>query len=284
MRKVTLQQYQKFFVERLSGISDHMEAVNISRMVLEEVTGFTRVFQQLNKHEVLSESQLEKMDLMLDRLMNNEPIQYILGKTVFYDLDFLVQPGVLIPRRETEELVDWVCKSITKPVKMLDVGTGSGCIAITLKSNSPQSEVHAWDVSMNAITQAQNNARLNDQQVFFHHQDILKVDHTIDETWDVIVSNPPYVLESDKQYMHQNVLDYEPAEALFVEDDNSLVFYDAIAKYAAKSLKKNGVLFFEIHEKKGNAMVELLNKYGFEEIELKKDLQMKDRMVKAVKY
>ena len=205
-------------------------------------------------------------------------MQYILGTTEFMSFEFKVNNQTLIPRPETEELVQWVLQEDFKSA--LDIGTGSGCIAISLAKQS-KARLSALDFSKEALEVAKDNAKSNEVAIEFIHADILQK-ISLQETFDVIVSNPPYVLESDKKFVHTNVLKYEPHSALFVLDKEALVFYNSITDFAQNHLNENGKLFFEIHEKKGDELLQMLKGKGFSKLELRKDMQGKDRMVKAV--
>ena len=224
-------------------------------------------------------------------MLAEKPIQYILGETYFYGLPFKVNPSVLIPRPETEELVDWilsVCRSEqienrqSSIKNLIDIGTGSGCIAISLKKNLPKGEVFALDIAKDTLATAQQNAILNDVDVNFIQDDILnsQISHLTTQ-FSLIVSNPPYVKEDERPAMNNNVLANEPHRALFVTNENPLIFYDAIADFALQYLEKNGILFFEINEYLGEQTMQLLKDKNFINIELRKDMQGKDRMIKA---
>lgn len=227
----------------------------------------------------------------LEQLKQDVPIQYIIGKTDFFGLPFKVNNNVLIPRPETEELVSWIinCHSEqseeSTKLNVLDIGTGSGCIAIALAKNLPNASVYAIDVSEKALEVAKKNADLNEVQVEFIKADILKFFDPkgvlVSQKFDIIVSNPPYVRELEKNLMKPNVVDNEPHLALFVKDNNPLLFYKAISEYANKSLNENGQIFFEINEYLGGDMVAVLRKNNFKNIELKQDIFGKDRMVKG---
>ena len=225
----------------------------------------------------------------LESLKQEEPIQYVIGETEFYGLPFKVNKDVLIPRPETEELVEWILKINKKSqlteIKILDIGTGSGCIAITLAKNIPNAKVYALDVSKEALQVAEHNAKLNEVNVEFLNDDILNYNQSIfkDLEFDIIVSNPPYVREQEKALMHTNVLKNEPHLALFVKDEDPLRFYDAITLFSVVNLKKGGTLFFEINEYLGDEMIGLLSTNNFHEIELKEDIFKKDRMIKGTK-
>lgn len=226
----------------------------------------------------------------LELLKQEKPIQYILGETEFYGLRFKVNAHTLIPRPETEELVSWILNQDLKPnaqhLKILDIGTGSGCIAISLAKLLPNAKVYALDVSSEALKVAKQNAELNAVEIEFIEADILK---TEDGSWkteaiefDIIVSNPPYVRELEKELMKPNVLNNEPHLALFVKDEDPLLFYRTITKFAVSKLSENGMLFFEINEFLGNNMIQLFVENNFSNIELKQDIFKKDRMIKGV--
>ncbi len=217
----------------------------------------------------------------LRQLANGTPYQHVVGFTIFYGYKFLTNQHALIPRPETEELVDWIIKEnhITNP-SILDIGTGTGCIPISLKAEISEANCTAIDISEDALTLAQNNAIKNEVKVEFLKLDILS-DDIIRNGFNIIVSNPPYIPNADKAKMHKNVLDYEPGLALFVDDESPLVFYQAVAEKAVKSLKKDGKLYFEIHESFGEEVGAILSTLGYTNIVLRKDLQGKDRMVRA---
>jgi release factor glutamine methyltransferase len=254
-----------------------------TRLILESVCGLSFTQIALKKFRRISGGESEHINRILESLKQSEPIQYVLGEAGFCGLKFMVNPSVLIPRQETEELVDWVLKSgINRESRILDIGTGSGCIAISLKKQNPGFDVFAIDISSEAIDMAKKNARLNDVQVNFSRADILNPVGFEAGGFDVIASNPPYVRESEKTMMGKNVLLYEPETALFVPDSDPLKFYRAIAAFAGKNLARGGFLFFEINEALGEEVAALLSE-KFCNIESRKDLNGKDRMVKARK-
>ena len=223
----------------------------------------------------------------LELLKQQKPIQYILGETEFYGLPFKVNEATLIPRPETEELVSWVLKYApeNESLNILDIGTGSGCIAVSIAKHLPNAKVFALDISAEALKMAKQNAELNAVDVTFINQDILSVNDSglaIALKFDIVVSNPPYVRNLEKELMQANVLENEPHLALFVEDENPLKFYKAITEFAVKNLNKNGALFFEINEYLGNEMIQLLKRNQFEDIHLKQDMFRKDRMISGV--
>ena len=237
-----------------------------------------------------------KYENALKALKNHEPIQYIIGQTEFYGLPFYVNENTLIPRPETEELVELILSNTTannhlelvevnNQFNILDIGTGTGCIAISLAKQLPNANVSAIDVSAKALEMANKNAQLNQVDINFIENDILKICNSeLDSAtkFDIIVSNPPYVRQLEKQQMQDNVLNHEPHLALFVEDENPLIFYRAITQFATKNLKPNGELYFEINEYLGKEMMALLEAFGFKNIQLKQDLFGKDRMICGV--
>lgn len=221
----------------------------------------------------------------LELLKQEKPIQYIIGETEFYGFPFVVNEHVLIPRPETEELVEWILKQTDErnEINILDIGTGSGCIAVSLAKHFPKAKIYALDVSENAIVTAKHNAKLNNVEVSFIEANILKTQSIEDLKFDIIVSNPPYVRDQEKSMMKPNVLDHEPHIALFVRDHDALKFYKAITQFAQHNLVDFGALFFEINEHLGKDMVDLLVSNNFSGIELKQDIFKKDRMIKGVK-
>ena len=252
----------------------------------DEVFQMKRIDLALQPNSTFTEKQIEVWNAILTKLQQEIPIQYILGKTHFYGLDFEVDENVLIPRQETEELVEWIIinQQINKPtnLQILDIGTGSGCIAISLAKNLPAAKVSAIDVSENALQVARKNADLNQVDVTFIHQNILETED-LQAPFNVIVSNPPYVRNLEKAEIKKNVLANEPHLALFVDDHDALIFYRKIAELAQKNLKENGQLYFEINQYLGKEMVDLLQKMGFVEVALRKDIYGNDRMIMAMK-
>ncbi len=237
----------------------------------------------LNPHLEISESELLKFLYGIKQLKKNRPIQYVAGKTWFYDIEIKVREGVLIPRPETEELVAWIIQDCSSMISILDIGTGSGCIPLAVKNKLKDSIVYGFDISQKALGIAKENAALLGLEIQFSAFDILNWELFPQENkFDVIVSNPPYIPVSDKQMMHKNVLDYEPDLALFVSNDDPLVFYKSIVEFAYLNLNLSGKLFLEIHESYGCEIMEVLKDSGFTNIELRQDLQGKDRMVKAI--
>lgn len=266
-----------FFLEKLASVYGEKEANSMSYWSIESVLGFSKSDCIMQQDALVSETQKLKLLEIVSRLAEEEPLQYILGTAEFMSLEFKVNKHTLIPRPETEELVHWVLQEDF--TSALDIGTGSGCIAISLAKQSKA--ISALDFSKEALEIAKDNAINNEVAIDFIHADILQKP-ALQQVFDVIVSNPPYVLESDKKLMHTNVLKHEPHTALFVEDEEALVFYHSIADFAQNYLNKNGKLFFEIHENKGEEVLQMLQEKGFSKLELRKDMQGKDRMVKAV--
>jgi release factor glutamine methyltransferase len=279
----TVQDAFNTFKQTLASVYDVFEADAITTLILSDLTGYSKAKLKAFPETVLTDEQSEKLTIILDQLKTGEPVQYILGNTEFYGLPFQVNSNVLIPRPETEELVSWIIESAVSPdINVLDIGTGSGCIAITLKHELKQSIVSAIDISTGALETAKRNATINQVEVNFIHADILAHENiNLDEKLDIIVSNPPYVTETDKRQMHTNVTDFEPHSALFVPEEDPLLFYNAIADFAVKNLNPNGLLFFEINESYGKETVELLINKSFINIELRKDMSGRDRMIKA---
>ena len=284
----TVKQISTDFSEQLSTIYDANEVNSLCMMVLENVVNISPAKIKAFPATEISTPDNEIIANILTRLATGEPIQYILGYTEFYGLTFKVNSSVLIPRPETEELVEWIISSVGSSELavglFLDIGTGSGCIPISLKKNLPDAEVSAIDISPEALQTAKENAELNKVVVNFIQDDILNPKSEIlNSKFEIIISNPPYVTLEDKKLMHANVTDFEPHTALFVPEDDPLIFYKAIADFAANHLEKGGLLFLEINESYGEQIVKLLNGKQFINIELRKDMSGKDRMIKAIK-
>lgn len=270
-------QYQK----GLEGLYDAREAKNIAYWALQHICdcGMTEIL--MGKCDQLSERENLRMEEVLTRLSKGEPLQHIFGESEFHGLTFHVNGDVLIPRPETAELVDWIHSDYKgQKASFIDIGTGSGCIAITLKHLNEGLTAHAMDVSTQALKVAQSNAERIHTEIDFVEDDILKPKAFM-EKLDFIVSNPPYITEEEKQEMRRNVLDYEPHLALFVENPNPLLFYEAIADYGTNHLKEGGNLYFEINEHFGKKMCDMLARRGYEEIEVRRDMQGKERMIKC---
>lgn len=289
-----LKQYKTHFFDSLRNIQEEQEIESFFFILTEYLHNLKRVDVALNPNFELSEDDVEKWNAILADLQLEKPIQYITGEAWFFGLRFEVNENTLIPRPETEELVDWILSSsITQhptPLAILDIGTGSGCIPISLKANLPQANVSAIDVSEKALEVAKRNATSNKVEINFIQTNILEVEDLSQlptsnfqppTSIDIIVSNPPYVRNLEKEEIKKNVLDYEPHLALFVEDTDALLFYRKIAQLALKNLSPNGLLFFEINQYLGKETVALLQNQGFINIELKKDMYGNDRMIKC---
>lgn len=281
---MTIKHYRDYFIQELTPLYDVGEAESFFYLTLEAKHQLQRVDLALQPDLDFSESELKIWSFILDQLKKEIPIQYILGVTNFYGLEFEVNSAVLIPRPETEELVDWIIQSskVQSKFKILDIGTGSGCIAISLAKNLSNAEVFALDVSEKALATAKKNAELNQVTIQFIHQSILEIEDLAQE-FDIIVSNPPYVRELEKQEIRNNVLDNEPHLALFVEDNDALIFYRKIAQLAQKNLKLKGQLYFEINQYLGKETLNLLLEMGFKNTELRKDIYGNDRMIQCSK-
>ena len=276
-------EYKVNFTKSLLLIYDEMEVESFFYLLLESKHQLRRIDLALDVDKEFSKEEISIWDSILEKLINQIPIQYIIGKTHFYGLEFMVNENVLIPRPETEELVDWIVKlntklSKNKNLKILDIGTGSGCIAISLAKNITNSEVFAVDVSEKALVIAEKNAILNQVQVTLLPKNILETT-TLNQKFDIIVSNPPYVRNLEKAEIKPNVLDNDPHLALFVSDNDPLIFYKKIAELATANLNPNGQLFFEINQYLGKETHDLLKSIGLKNIELRKDIYGNDRMI-----
>jgi release factor glutamine methyltransferase len=265
------------FLKKINNYSNE-ETTSIAYIVIQEILGFNKIHVILNSENIISLNHENKINLIINNLKLDKPIQYILGKANFFNLSFFVNKYVLIPRPETEELINWILEN--KFNKVLEIGTGSGCISISLAKNS-SANISAIDISSNAIKIARKNADNYKLDINFLCEDVFSF--KTDEKYDLIVSNPPYVLESEKKKMHNNVLNFEPHNALFVKDTDPLLFYNFISVFASQHLNSNGFLFFEINEMFENEIILILKRNNFVNIELKKDLNGKDRMIKANK-
>jgi release factor glutamine methyltransferase len=283
---MTIQQSYKQLLFQLYEMYDDREAANIADLVIENITGFKKVDRIINKQFPLNKKQLQLLNDYTNELLKHKPVQYILHEAWFSGMKLYVDENVLIPRPETEELVEWIVKTVTsrnsQVGNLLDIGTGSGCIPIALKKKLHPTEVHALDISEGALNVAKQNADTHQTEIHFHLLNILDKNCWKQlPNFDIIVGNPPYIKQSETLSMQQNVLNYEPHLALFVDDEDVLKFYKAIAEFGLHHLNKNGQLFFEINEMMGKQVRELLTHCRYSNVELKKDLQNKDRMVKA---
>ncbi|PQJ83001.1 peptide chain release factor N(5)-glutamine methyltransferase [Polaribacter glomeratus] len=295
---MTVKEYRVNLIEQLSSIYPKTEIDSFFFILMEEYLSLKRIDITLHPDYEIKNTHISTLNTALKRLKNQEPIQYIIGNTEFYGYPFLVDENTLIPRPETEELVEWILEETKKlqsikgsiPLHILDIGTGTGCIPIALAKNLPTATVFAIDISADALKIAKKNADINTVKITFLQTDILKV-NSLDEVlkqlqqneinFDIIVSNPPYVRELEKAEIQPNVLQNEPHLALFVPDENPLLFYDKIADLAKENLTENGLLFFEINQYLGNETLTMLKEKGFKNIELRKDLFKNDRMIKV---
>ena len=280
---------RRYYASELKKIYGSDEANALIMILLDHYFGINRVKMAMEPELRLSESELLTLHFAVKELLKNKPIQYILGETEFCGMRFFVNENVLIPRPETEEMVKMIefyaCKACLAPTgcDVLDIGTGSGCIAISLAKLLKNSVVTAVDVSEKALEVAKKNAKANNVNVRFVLDDILNPQNPklIDNQYDIIVSNPPYVCESEKSEMRANVLDYEPSSALFVSDNDPLIFYRKILEFAQKTLTSNGEVWFEINERFGKETKDLCIEKGFEKVEIIKDFRERDRILKA---
>ena len=294
---MTIKQYRAHFNKSIKHLYPTSEIDSFFFLILEEYIGFKRIDIILKSDFYIDQKSLNLMQIATKQLEQEIPIQYIIGKTEFFGLPFNINKEVLIPRPETEELVEQVIKEVSliktcktasneatneKQITILDIGTGSGCIAISLKKQLPGSKISAIDVSDKALRVAKKNAALNKVNINFIHLDILKTNN-LDKLYDVIVSNPPYVRELEKKEIKNNVLNNEPHLALFVDNKNPLLFYNKIAELAKKFLTKNGQLHLEINQYLGKETIKLLAEKGFKNIQLKKDIFGNDRIISAFK-
>ena len=293
--------YQQFW-QSLTPLYDAGEAQAIVRTVLDVEYGMTLTDIICGKVNELSSDEERNLEEIITRLQNGEPVQYVLGEADFAGRTFHVEPGVLIPRPETAELCQWIEEEVSSldaddPKQILDICTGSGCIAITLGLTIPNSEVTGWDISEDALRIAQGNVEmLKARNVRIEYQDALMLpkaaeaaeiseaaESSLSKSWNIIVSNPPYICEKEKADMEKNVLEHEPSIALFVPDEEPLKFYRAIAEYASSALKSEGALYFEINPIYEKETREMLEELGFKDIETKEDAYGKKRMMKAMK-
>jgi release factor glutamine methyltransferase len=284
---MTLTTFKLFFTQALSEIYPKTEIDSFFFILMEEKLKLQRIDTVLKPNFSIPERTLTDLKNILVKLQKEEPIQYILGNTEFYGLPFFVDNNTLIPRSETEELVAWILEEAAsfqsnKQIRLsiLDIGTGTGCIPISIAKNLPKAKISAIDISSEALIVAKQNAHLNKVEVDFIELDILKT-KKISQKFDIIVSNPPYVRELEKAEIKNNVLKNEPHLALFVTNENPLIFYEKIADFAKHQLSKDGLLFFEINQYLGKETAVLLHKKGFKNIELRKDLFGNDRMIKC---
>ncbi len=297
---MTIYEGYRSICEALYRIYDRREAGNIAMLVMEKITGMQRTERLLYKDRLLPEAQEARLIHYTTLLSAHHPVQYVLREAWFYGMPLYVDENVLIPRPETEELVEWIVKDegyrlqvagnrsqfagnqVGGGPTILDIGTGSGCIAIALKKNIPGSEVCAIDISDKVLAVARKNASAQETPICFLHIDFLESDHrNALPLFDIIVSNPPYIPLKDKAAMHKNVVDHEPHSALFVKDNDPLLFYSAVADFVPRHLQPGGSIYMEIHESMGKAVEGIFVQHGFTQTAIRKDMQGKDRMVKV---
>ena len=283
---MTIQQAYQLLVQQLYTLYSDREAQQVADWVLEHITGFTKIDRVLNKQFLLNNDQEHLLEKYTVQLLDHAPVQYVLEEAWFAGIPFYVNEHVLIPRPETAELVEWIvndyANASNNTLQIIDIGTGSGCIPIALKKKLPIAGMTALDVSAEALQVAQHNAVKHQTDIDFKQANILNKDECESFGYvDIIVSNPPYIPQIEAAEMQQNVLAHEPHIALFVPNEEALLFYKAIAHFARNHLKNNGQLYLEINERFGNDVCMLLEKNGFTNINLRQDLQGKDRMIKA---
>jgi release factor glutamine methyltransferase len=285
---MTIHEANQQLLFQLYHLYDNREAANIADWVMENITGWKRIDRIINKQVPLSQPQTARLSVYTSQLMENTPVQYVLNESWFYGMKLWVNKDVLIPRPETEELVEWIVNDIKNSPNtqknILDIGTGSGCIPLALKKTIPQLNVASCDISAAALKVAQKNAEDNNLSVRFLHLDFLNnLERDTLEIYDIIVSNPPYIPDADKTNMDKNVLLHEPHLALFVPDNDALVFYKTLIDFSVKNLSADGCIYLEIHEQAATAVEALFQRNGFTKIFIKKDMQGKDRMVNAAR-
>lgn len=266
----------------LAGVYDEKETRNVIFLLMEGLFQVSPADILVGKEFTMTKQLKTKWEESIERLKSHEPIQYVLGNAHFYGLDFKVNKDVLIPRQETEELVDWIVSQQHEGQEVLDIGTGSGCIAISIGLKLPDVQVTAWDNSPRALSLARKNAENHHINIDLQEVDVLSQEIP-EAVFDLIVSNPPYIPTQQKNIMHPNVIEYEPAGALFVGDDHPLTFYSAICNMTSRILRPKGWIYFEINESFGREMVRLLKDHSFNKIELRKDINGKNRMVRGQK-
>jgi release factor glutamine methyltransferase len=284
---ITLGKLCEFIKIELKGLYPDLEISSLTDIIISHLFKIPKHEIHIKKEKPVSERDRISFIDIVNELKRGKPVQYILGYTEFYGLKMHVTPDVLIPRPETEELIKWIIDDcFRESVSILDIGTGSGCIAIALKKMLKKSTVHGCDISLPALKIAHENAMLSDAEVLFYHLDIGEPESNSTEIkflYDVIVSNPPYIPLNEKSSIDINVSDYEPGIALFVPDDDPLVFYRHIANFGFDHLKKNGRIYFEIHEKNGPSVKKLLEETGYRNVTIRRDINEKDRMIKCFK-
>ena len=280
----TIKDIRFLLARELKDIYGQPEIGSLTNIVIKTIMRISRLHQLYSQEQSVSDEQAGKIIEICNELKTGKPIQYILGETLFYDCTIKVDSSTLIPRPETEELVDLIIRENRQyHGSIIDIGTGSGCIAIALAANLPESVVSGIDISDKAIDMARGNALLNNVAVSFFQSDIFNFDPDKSEKTGIIVSNPPYVINSEKIYMSKNVLDFEPESALFVPDSNPLVYYNAILQIARDILLPKGKVYFEINETMGESMLHLLESFGYSLIEIVADINGKERIIKGRK-
>ncbi len=276
----TIKDIRSFLTQEINDIFPPEEIWAMSNIITRDVLGISDIERLRDPDKLLSEKEIVTIQNIASELKTGKPIQYILGEAPFYGLTFKVTPDTLIPRQETEELVRHIItENASLEGDILDIGTGTGCIAIALSVNMQKANLFASDFSREALEVAQINAQKNNVKVTFIHDDILNT--SIDGSFDIIVSNPPYVLESEKRLMSVNVVDFEPPTALYVPDDKPLLFYEKIAEFASEHLKERGKLYFEINEAFGPQVAEMMRSKGFQNVRIIKDINGKDRFAEG---
>lgn len=280
-----LKSLQNFFKNGLMGYYPNEEIDTFFYRICSMHLKLKRIDISIKSEMIITNHTFEYFEMVIERLLNYEPIQYILGSTLFFGSDFIVNKEVLIPRPETEELISWVLEQLDpdNSIKILDIGTGSGCIAISLAKQLPRADVYAMDISLGALSIAKKNAEANGVVIQFIEASILDWESQ-DLFFDVIVSNPPYVRKSEKEMMSPNVLNHEPHLALFVENNNPLLFYKAIVEMSKRNLTSQGLIYFEINEYLTKETKSLFSSTFFEAVQLKRDIFSKYRMLRARKY
>lgn len=285
---MTIEDGRKKIINAIHGVYEENEAKNISELLIEYITRLSRIESIIKKNESLTVDQANLLNDSLQRLQTHEPVQYIINEGWFAGMKFYVDKNVLIPRPETEELVEWILQEYKRPnakYRILDIGTGAGCIAIALKKKLPSGEIWACDISTEALNIARINADSLDAAIDFVGLDFLdEMQRKQLPRVDVIVSNPPYIPFRDKSEMRMNVVDYEPSIALFVRDDDPLIFYKAIADFGKEKLNERGKIYMEINETFAGEIKGLFHLKGYPSVEVKKDLQGKNRMIKVSSY
>jgi release factor glutamine methyltransferase len=278
-----------YIIHSIAPLYESREAANIAHLVMEYITGLSKLDRIIYKDRTLALTQQAQLEQAVEALLQHQPVQYVTGTAWFYGMELIVNPQVLIPRPETEELVEWIVQDAqTKgpgALQILDIGTGSGCIPLALKKELPGAGVWGIDVSPGALETAQSNALKLELDVRFEQVDVLDARLTAAlPVFDLIVSNPPYIKQSEDSGMQQQVLAYEPSLALFVPDEDALLFYRVIAELAKVKLAQGGKLYFEINEALGKEVVALLEAAGFKDVTLKQDIFGKNRMVRAMAF